>query len=335
MSIFRLATMDDMDAIERLTQTAGAGLTTVPKTRADVLAAIEQTDAHLAGDHDHNRLLFVAEDRGEIKGISAIIPRLGIDRPFYSFKRSRHNRRSTHPKLSVTYETLQLSTDFDGYAELATLFLSKSARGGGVGKLLSFGRMAYIDAHRDAFGDKMMADIRGWADEGGISPFWENLTSKFIAMDFDEADRMCLNDGQFIDHLLPSLPIFLNLLPPSVSDCVGRPNDASVPAVKLLESVGFVHTDLCDVFDGGPSLMCAIDQSLIAKSAVRAQVGTVAKGADNALCFAGEGRGFRACMGHVDWEARTIGNDIAQALGHDAVFIARLKAQNGKATPHD
>jgi len=325
MAVFRLATYDDVDAITRLTATADAGLTTVPKSREDVVAAIEQTYAYLSGDHRHNRLLFVAADGLTIKGISAIIPHLGIDRPFYSFKRSRHTRRSVNPKLSVTHETLQLSTDFDGYAELATLFLSKTERGGGIGRLLSFGRMAFIEAHRDTFGDRMMADIRGWADKDGVSPFWTHLTSKFIDMDFDAADRMCLNNGEFIDHLLPSTPIFLNLLPPSVADCVGRPNDASVPAVRLLESVGFKRTDLCDVFDGGPSLVCDVDHSLIAKSATPALGVTEESGAANALCFTGKGREFKACLGYVDWDSAAVSEAVAHRLGNTNITMSRLK----------
>ena len=69
-----------------------------------------------------------ARYEGDILGISGIIPKLGVDRPFYSFKRSRHARKASQQKLSVRYDTLQLTTDFDDYTELASIFLSPEAR---------------------------------------------------------------------------------------------------------------------------------------------------------------------------------------------------------------
>ena len=64
-------------------------------------------------------------------------------------------------------------TDFDGYSELASLFLAPDARGGGLGRLLSFGRLAFMSQHADRFAPRYMADIRGWTDTAGVSPFWD------------------------------------------------------------------------------------------------------------------------------------------------------------------
>ena len=175
----------------------------------------------LEGKPRANRLLFVAEAEGKILGISGIIPKLGVDRPFYSFKRSRHARKASQHDLKVRYDTLQLTTDFDDYTELASIFLAPEARGKGVGRLLSLGRLGFIHSHRERFEDRLMADIRGWVDEDGVSPFWEHLTSKFIQTNFDEADRLSGGDAAFIVELLPALPILLNLLPDSVAECAG------------------------------------------------------------------------------------------------------------------
>ncbi len=324
MAIFRLATTDDADAITQLTAAAGAGLTTVPKSRADVVACIDETARFLAGEKRCERLLFVAFEGGELAGISAIIPRLGVDRPFYSFKRTRHTRRSTKPALSVTYETLQLTTDFDGYTELASLFVGPKARGTGVARLLSLGRLAFIEEHRDVFEDRLMADIRGWFDADGVSPFWTHLTSNFIAMPYEAADNMCMADGHFIDQLLPSLPIFLNILPGIVTECVGRPNDGSVGAVRLLEGAGFRRTDLCDVFDGGPAMVCEVDRTLVARTATKV-TGTMAMdGPANALIFAGQAGAFRATLGHADWHTGQVATHCAEDVGSDHVLMAHL-----------
>jgi len=123
MDIFRIARPQDVEQISAITSTAGNGLTTIPKSPTEVRAYIDDTARFLDHDETVNRILFVVETDGNIRGISGIIPTLGKDRPFYSFKKSAHTRRSKSLGLSVTHEMLQLSTEFDGDTELASIFL--------------------------------------------------------------------------------------------------------------------------------------------------------------------------------------------------------------------
>lgn len=333
-AIFRLAKPSDSASISDFTRHAQAGLTTVPRSEQEVSEIIELSMRFLGGDDSANRLLFVAEHEGKPIGISSLIPTLGLERPFYSFKRSRHARRSTLPKLSVKYETLQLTTDFDGYTELASLFISEGARGLGLGRLLSYGRIAFINAHRDLFEDRLMADIRGWTDEAGNSPFWTHLTSKFIPTSFENADKTSTEDGRFIVELLPSLPIILNTLPEIVAQCTGRANEKSVPALEMLKAIGFKQSDLCDVFDGGPSIECRVEDNLIAHSAVQAStVNDVLHGAlashEALLHFTGEGENFMAVIGQGDIQNQTASRLAAQALGGSAedIWLAQIRAK--------
>jgi len=324
--IFRLANHEDSAAILRLSETAGPGMTTMPRSMAEIEHIIAETHRFVAGNAMAHRVFFVAEMDGVIGGISAIIPRLGLDRPFYSFKKSRHTRRSQNPKLSVTYETLSLTTDFDGYSELATLFVAAHARGSGLAQLLSLGRLAFICTHRAQFQPHLMADIRGWFNEAGVSPFWEHLTSKFIDMSYDEADRLSMNEGHFIDQILPAVPLFLNIVPQDVAQCVGRPNEASLGAVRLLKQAGFRMSDMCDVFDGGPSMVCETDKTLIAQTATQI-VGAkpLDSQSDQALIWTGAGADFRATIGAVDWQAGVIDDKLAKALGSAPIYMARLR----------
>jgi len=304
-----LANFGDIAGIAAFTGKAETGLTTVPRSPAEVETIIELTQRYLSGERKANRLLFVGEQDGEVVGISSVIPTLGLERPFYSFKRSRHARRSTTPKLSVKYDTLQLTTDFDGYTELASLFISQDARGRGLGRLLSYGRLAFICAHPELFEDRLMSDIRGWTDSAGVSPFWTHLTSKFIPTDFDNADKTSTIDGRFIIELLPSLPIILNTLPLIVGECVGRAHDYSAPALAMLKAVGFKSGDLCDVFDGGPSIECHTDSTLIAKTVVQAK-GQSAEGTDSMLHFCGKKEDFMAVIAPGS-RSETLASDTA------------------------
>ena len=328
-ALFRPATADDISAITRFTSKADSGLTTVPKSKQSVTEYVSESLEFLAGKPGANRLLFVAEQDGQILGISGIIPKLGLDRPFYSFKRSRHARKASQQDLSVRYDTLQLTTDFDDYTELATIFLSPEARGKGVGRLLSLGRLGFIHAHRDRFESRLMADIRGWVDKTGQSPFWEHLTSKFIQTDFDEADRLSAGDAAFIVELCPALPIMLNLLPDSVAECAGKPHDLSVGAMGLLLSAGFEDTDLCDIFDGGPAIRCRTDRTLITQSVFHATGGGVTESDEKYLHFTGEGETFRAAIGPAYPSAEKAGREACDILGTITPHVALAQNRRG------
>ena len=319
MDVFRLATSRDADAIFRFTSGAEAGLTTVPRTRERVEDYIAASEQFLDGDVAANRLLFVVERDGKVMGISGIIPKLGVERPFYSFKRSRHSRQSSQLDLRTSYETLQLTTDFDGWSELASIYLAPEARGKGVARLLSLGRLCFIENHRTMFDRRLMADIRGWTDEEGVSPFWEYLTSKFINTDFEIADRLSASDGRFIMELLPSLPILMNLLPNAARICAGRPHDISRGAMNLLMGAGFEETELCDIFDGGPAIQCRIDSTLIARTA--RGVSLHGSGSQRVLAFAGTGAGFRATLSTGDIGIGTL-DESARPLGVETIALA-------------
>lgn len=328
-TIFRPATVDDISAITRFTSKADTGLTTVPKSKAAVTEYVTESLDFIAGKPEANWLLFVAEQDGKILGISGIIPRLGVERPFYSFKRSRHARKASQQDLSVRYDTLQLTTDFDGFTELATIYLAPDARGMGIGRLLSLGRLGFIHAHRERFEDRLMADIRGWVNEKGVSPFWKHLTSKFIQTEFDQADRLSSGDAGFIIELLPALPILLNLLPKNVGECAGKPHDLSAGAMELLISAGFESTDLCDIFDGGPSIQCRTDKTLISQSAFQATGGGVTEAVVKYLHFTGNNESFRAVLGPAYSGAKKAGREACEVLGTDMPFVALAQNRRG------
>ena len=328
-TIFRPAAAEDISAIAQFTSKADSGLTTVPKSEISVSDYVTESVAFLMGKPNANRLLFVAENDGKILGISGIIPRLGVDRPFYSFKRSRHARKASQQDLSIRYDTLQLTTDFDDYTELATIYLSPDARGMGIGRLLSLGRLGFIHAHRERFEDRLMADIRGWVNEKGVSPFWKHLTSKFIQTEFDKADRLSSGNAGFIIELLPALPILLNLLPKTVGDCAGKPHDLSAGAMKLLMSAGFENTDLCDIFDGGPAISCRTDRTIIAQSTFVATGGGVTESDVKFLHFVGQGEDFRAVLGPAYPDAKKAGREACEALGTETPFVALAQNRRG------
>ncbi len=263
MFVVRPARLDDLEGMEQLGRVKAPGMTTFPSNKEQLIERLEQSVAAFSSPADptkHNNYLLVLEDtdNGRIIGTSALIVGIGLNRPFYSYRIIHHTQTSTEPPVRVDTELLQLSNDFVGATEVATLFLDpayrtpdyKSAK---LGKLLAKARYLLMAAHPERFPEQVIAEIRGWVDDGGNSPFWEAIGRHFFNLDFYEADEINgQGNSQFISDLMPTFPIYRAVLPKSAQDVIARPNDGAVPAAKLLEKEGFRFSGAVDIFDAGP-----------------------------------------------------------------------------------
>lgn len=260
MFVLRPIAANDGAGLHALALKAGTGLTTLPKDSKSLDEKIEQSinafesSDPMDGKHSY---LFVLEDcsTGQLVGTSAILAGVGLDRPFYSYRLLHLTQVSTNPEIRTDMEVLQLSNDFVGATEMATLFLHPDFRRDNLGKLLAKARYMFIAAHMDRFSDKVISEIRGWVDEADTSPFWESIGRHFFGMDFKTADEINgKGNTQFIADLMPKFPIYTALLPESARSVIGKPHDGARPAIKMLEKEGFRFSGAVDIFDAGPAL---------------------------------------------------------------------------------
>ena len=108
---------------------------------------------------------------------------------------------------------LSLTTDLEGSSEVGGLFLHPEARAGGLGALLARSRYLFMKLHRQRFGERTLAELRGVIDEAGNSPFWDALAGRFFDMSFPEADEFnAVHGTRFIADLMPRTPIYVALL---------------------------------------------------------------------------------------------------------------------------
>ena len=149
--------------------------------------------------------------------------------------------------------TLFLSNEMTGQSELCTLFLRPDQRLGGQGRLLSLSRLLFVAEFPHLFGDKLIAELRGSADEQGCSPFWDSVGRHFFKMDFSHADHLSgLGNKSFIAELMPRQPIYTCLLTEQAQAVIGKPHANSEAALKILSAEGFAHKGYVDIFDAGP-----------------------------------------------------------------------------------
>lgn len=262
----RMATAEDVPQLVGLATGIHELMTTMPRTSEQMLRRVEASQASLNVDVEsvgvgtqNETYFFVLEEDGEIIGTSAIYAAVGLDRPFYNYKIGTRSQVSPELDVRVDYRVLQPVNDYTGSAEVGTLYLDSNHRGGGRGRLLSLCRFMFLAAHRERFGRRVMAELRGWTNADGSSPFWDAVGAKFYGLDLQTADLRSGYDFRFIADLLPPFPIFIDLLPEEAQEVIGRANRGSEPAAAMLRKQGFRNNDYVDIFDAGLCLDAHIE----------------------------------------------------------------------------
>jgi len=260
---FRPATADDLAGLVALVAAGGASLTTLPPDRERLAARLAASQASFAGQVSRAEAtyLFALEDEhGRLAGVSGIDAAVGLVQAWYAYRVGLATHASAELGVLTRTPTLFLTNDHTGQSELCSLLLAPAHRRGGMGAVLSKARLLFIAEHRERFGAKLIAELRGVADGNGRSPFWEGLGRHFFSMDFSRADHLTgIGRKSFVAELMPRHPVYANLLPPDARDAIGRTHADTEPARRLLESEGLRYEGLVDIFDAGPVLEATLD----------------------------------------------------------------------------
>ena len=262
MMIIRHATHEDLDDIYRLAQKAGQsgiGLTSLPQNKEILAQRIQRTTRTLNGltEKSESSYLFVLEDTisQKVVGVSAIEVAVGLDEPFYNFRVAKQVHASKALNVYKILETLFLSNDHTGCSELCTLFLDPEYRKNQNGKFLSKVRFLFIAAFHSLFEERLIAEMRGFSDSSGRSPFWDSLGHLFFNMDFATADYLSgLGQKAFIAELMPRFPVYVDLLSEEAKGVIAEVHPHTLPAAKVLMSEGMSYQGHVDIFDAGPTL---------------------------------------------------------------------------------
>lgn len=259
--IIRLATSNDLERLYDFSREAPPGMTSMPNDRQTWQKKLAIADACFdsINDEPESRIFFLVmeNNEGKLVGTAGIHTQIGLKRPFYNYRVAKQVTASESLDVTVSCETLNLVNDFTGATELTSLYLKPEARVKPLGQLMSRCRFVLMHDFPQFFGQMVFAEIRGWLNEQETSPFWENIGKKFFTLPYKKADFIsAVNGSQFISDLMPRYPIYLNLLPESVQEVVGKAHDEAVPAQRLLEREGFGYRGYVDIFDAGPVVQC-------------------------------------------------------------------------------
>ncbi|MPV86770.1 arginine N-succinyltransferase [Ostreibacterium oceani] len=263
MLFLRPVELEDLDALLEMSIEVGSGMTSMPNDEGTWLSRVTNSKDTFAGLIDANKsegvYFLVAEDSDTqtVVGTTAIYVGIGTRTPFYSYKSTLIVQYSDVLKKTIENRVLHLVNDFTRAAELGSLFLRKPYRHSGYGQFMSRSRYLMLADFPDQFDESVMAELRGWQNAEGHSPFWQALGKKFFDLPFENADYISATKGtQFIQELMPKYPVYVDLLPEEAQACIGKPHDISAKAIHMLEKEGFYYDGYVDLFDGGPTVHC-------------------------------------------------------------------------------
>ena len=302
--VMRAATAQDLQPLYEMAKLTGGGFTNLPPDRNSLTAKLAGSDAAFAREGDEvvgETFVLVLEnvETGDVRGTCQLFTAVGQDWPFYSYRITRLTQQSQELDRTVSAELLSLVNDLGGCSEVGGLFLHPGERAGGLGLLLARSRYLFIASHRERFGDRVLAELRGIIDERGGSPFWDAIGGKFFGMSFQEADEFnAIHGNQFIADLMPKHPVYIAMLDEAARKVIGLPHPSGRAAMRMLENEGFSYQGYVDIFDGGPTMLAPIDKVRSIADAHHGPVENIAleKG-EKALIATGRMQDFRCCYG--------------------------------------
>lgn len=308
LAVVRPVREDDLGALLDLASSLEGTLTSLPYDARSLEARIETSlrsfDPRVRSPGSEY-YMFAVEDTAtdRLVGTCALMARVGGFEPSYTYevRRERHD----HEPLGIAQEmeVLHLRRDHRGPSEIGGLALRPAARGAGIGRLASLSRFLFVSAHPHRFAERVIAELRGWTDGDGLSPFWEELGRRFFACDLGEADKLSATaDKAFIEDLMPRYPIYTALLSERARECIGRVHRTTEPAKAMLEQEGFRYADEVDIFDAGPVLQAPTASIRAVREARTLTVSGVSANPPEAppMLVAGTSLDFRACLSPVD-----------------------------------
>jgi arginine N-succinyltransferase len=265
MLVVRAIREQDTDGLLDLVREVGFGMTTLKPDRAALSARVAIACASFAEriPPPQRDYLFVMEDsvKGRIVGVCAIKAAVGLEEPFYNYRIGTLVHSSNELKVFSRMDTLYLSNDLTGCAELCSLFLHPDYRSGTNGKLLSKSRFMFMAQFPHLFPEKLIAEMRGYQRADGTSPFWDSLGHHFFKMDFSRADDLsALGKKSFIAELMPRHPLYVAYLPQEAQEVIGVVHVDTAPARWLLEQEGMHYEGYVDIFDAGPVLQSRVSE---------------------------------------------------------------------------
>ena len=341
MYYIRPIAIEDLETLHSIALQSGPGFTSLPDNPELLKEKIQHSDDALRQEILHPKgesYLFVLVDdsTNQVVGTTGIEASVGLKEPWYHYRIGTVVHASRELKVHNRFKTLYLCNDYTGYSEVCTLYLAPDHRHSSNGSLLSKSRFLFMAEHPQRFAHRVIAEMRGYSDERGQSPFWEGLGRKFFSMEYSEADYLTGSGNKvFIAELMPKHSIYIHLLPDEAQAVIGRVHANTEPAKRMLENEGFRFENYVDIFDAGPTITAPLQQIRAVRESRYAQVNISSDTAEERpsnhfLISNTQQTNFRCALEYVQEIAGTVHisaklANILQVKDNDQVRLVELK----------
>lgn len=187
-----------------------------------------------------------------------LVPRLGLALPRFHFHIGRVVHASQELGLFRVQTTLLLGNDHTGHGELAELQADPRLDAGAQTRALQQLVQAaceLVSASPQDFGTALVAELPGWRDAAGASPFWQALGARFYAGDPAAAQaRLGHAWCSHLAALLPRQSVYLSFMGEAAAARLAEPALTARPAFAALRAAGFQPPAHVRIDDGGPVL---------------------------------------------------------------------------------
>ncbi|MBG85121.1 MAG: arginine N-succinyltransferase [Phycisphaerae bacterium] len=345
MFMVRNAITDDHDSLLRLAKTVYSNnLPADPLPLRDLLVKSRRSFLGKIPPRDRQYVFSVVEpESGKVVGTSSLIAGKGTEElPRLVLKVRKREHYSRDLQSGHVQITLQLCQDVSASTEVGGLVLASAYRGtpDRLGSLLSKVRFSYIGMRPQEFSDKIIGEIMGTLTPDGRTMLWDHLGRRFINLSYKEADAFSRTSKEFITSLFPDVEIYASLLPAEARRLIGHVSPDAVPALRMLERLGFHHNDEVDPFDGGPYLEAQRDEIPLVKAT---RGGEAVGGLDDSdrhptgiVCMQ-KGADFRAvrCPYLLDGDSVKVSDRVMDTLKLTSGMTVHVTALEGPAAETD
>ena len=271
MFLIRNAILDDHESLIRLARTVHSN--NLPADSNSLHDILTHSRASFKGEVEprDRQYIFVLVDTesNRVVGTSCLIAGKGSEKmPRLVLKVRKREHYSRDLQSGHVQITLQLCQDSTGSTEVGGLVLASSHRGttDRLGSLLSKVRFSFMGMSPELFSERIIGEIMGALTPDGRTMLWDHLGRRFINLSYREADAFSRTSKEFITSLFPEVEIYASLLPAEARRLIGHVSPDAVPALRMLERLGFHHIDEVDPFDGGPYLEAVRDEIPLVRS---------------------------------------------------------------------
>lgn len=325
--VLRPIRLTDLDDLKSLTDNMEDSIASLPNDKALLIKRIKlsvKSFLSIPKEPSKEYYLFALEHTpsGKVIGVSGIEARMGGERCFFAYELQKEYFVYKPLKVSKTVDVLCLKTIKKGPSELCSLYLDPQYRIHGLGTLLASARYLFINTFPKRFDREIIANLRGYRDEDGNSPFWQVIGDIFFGDSLATVDTMkSIGHKAFVRALMPRHPIYVPLLPIRAQVVIGEVHHKTKPALHLLEKQGFKTGKWVDIFDAGPYALAKRKDIKIIKNIQHAIVGKILQRTNKVMkpsfLIANDSTDFRSCLGELTKRSDgtvSLASDLARAL---------------------